>query len=338
VNGKLDRGGLPDPGVREGERYVAPGNEVEAQLCALYGEVLGLDGSKVGVEDDFFQLGGDSIVSIQLASRIRQRLGIQVEVKDIFMCRTIRELYRRLIIDGPGEDFEPYIPINVQPYENDKVIFMLPPGDGGGESYFRNVIAHLPGARIVAFNNYYKHIKGKLTEEEYGKIDFEFLATYYIELMKQVQPTGPYYLFGWSFGGILAFEIARQLKEMEVDVEKLILIDPLFNMADVYNRFRATGQGEIAEIQHRYRPTIRDKDIAKNIVLFKPTKIKQHPGDSDLILNILKHYALTRDNHLGDLIGSDNFTVIHMDVDHYSCLNDKDVLNKIRSYLSTDPY
>ncbi|NCY22607.1 hypothetical protein EBX31_11725, partial [bacterium] len=84
--------------------YVAPRNEVEAKLCSIFASVLGLDLSVVGITDDFFRLGGDSIISIQLVSRIRQNLTISnnsgtilCSVKDIFTHRTIQKLYDNVI-------------------------------------------------------------------------------------------------------------------------------------------------------------------------------------------------------------------------------------------------
>jgi acyl-coenzyme A synthetase/AMP-(fatty) acid ligase/acyl carrier protein len=105
INGKLDRRALPDPEFSgDSSSYVAPRNEVEAKLCSIFASVLGLDLSVVGITDDFFRLGGDSIISIQLVSRIRQNLTISnnsdtnlCTVKDIFTHRTIQRLYDNVI-------------------------------------------------------------------------------------------------------------------------------------------------------------------------------------------------------------------------------------------------
>ncbi|WP_228450445.1 condensation domain-containing protein, partial [Chryseobacterium rhizosphaerae] len=75
-----------------GREYTAPENELQERLCQIYGEVLGLDAGTIGINDDFFRLGGDSIISIQLVSRIRQRLDIRVSVKDVFTSRSVLKL------------------------------------------------------------------------------------------------------------------------------------------------------------------------------------------------------------------------------------------------------
>ena len=88
-NGKVDRSALPEPEVRSGREYAAPGNEVETALAEVWKGVLGME--KVGVNDNFFMLGGDSIKTIQIVSRLKSA-GYKVDMRDIFERRTIREL------------------------------------------------------------------------------------------------------------------------------------------------------------------------------------------------------------------------------------------------------
>ena len=98
LNGKLDKKALPDPTLTNIDNYLAPRNEIESKLCNIFADVLGLKEDKVGINDDFFKLGGDSIVSIQLVSRIRQRLNINyITIKDIFSYKTIAKLYDNII-------------------------------------------------------------------------------------------------------------------------------------------------------------------------------------------------------------------------------------------------
>jgi N-(5-amino-5-carboxypentanoyl)-L-cysteinyl-D-valine synthase len=80
--------------------------------------------------------------------------------------------------------------------------FMLPPGEGGAESYFHNVVQGLPDQKLIVFNNHYRHSQSLST--------FEELAEYYIAHMRKVQPKGPYNILGWSFGGILGLEISQR--------------------------------------------------------------------------------------------------------------------------------
>jgi non-ribosomal peptide synthase protein (TIGR01720 family) len=94
VNGKLDRKALPDPEFIDEESFIAPTTEFETTLCNIFAEVLGLE--RVGVTDDFFRIGGDSIVSIQLSSRLRHNR-IDCSVRDIFDYRTVSKLANYLL-------------------------------------------------------------------------------------------------------------------------------------------------------------------------------------------------------------------------------------------------
>ncbi|AGC75283.1 non-ribosomal peptide synthetase [Nonlabens dokdonensis] len=94
INGKLDKKGLPAPEFTvSDDLYVAPTTETEKVLCRIWEEVLGLD--RVGITDDFFRIGGDSILSIQVSSRIRQ-IGLSCNVRDIFESRSISRLIVRI--------------------------------------------------------------------------------------------------------------------------------------------------------------------------------------------------------------------------------------------------
>jgi acyl carrier protein len=97
ANGKVDRGRLPEAGERgeEGEvGYVAPGTAIEEQLCAIWAEVLSLP--KVGVHDNFFDLGGHSLLMIRLRSELQRALGRDISMVDLFAYSTIRSLAKYL--------------------------------------------------------------------------------------------------------------------------------------------------------------------------------------------------------------------------------------------------
>ena len=90
TNGKLDRKALPDPEFSAEGNYVPPTTDMEKQLAAVWGKLLGLD--EVGITDDFFRMGGNSILSIQLSNKISKQLNIHVSVADVFKHKTIRNL------------------------------------------------------------------------------------------------------------------------------------------------------------------------------------------------------------------------------------------------------
>ena len=96
INGKLYRRALPEPEFTNKNTYVGPRNEVEQKICQIWAEVLGLDATKVGVQDNFFRLGGNSILSIKLISRINQELTTSISLSSIFKYKTIKQLVNHL--------------------------------------------------------------------------------------------------------------------------------------------------------------------------------------------------------------------------------------------------
>ena len=99
-NGKLDTRALPAPEYRDGDRYRAPADAVEEILADIYAQVLGLE--RVGVEDSFFELGGDSILSMQVVARARAA-GLMCRPRDVFVEQTVARLARvARVVDGAG--------------------------------------------------------------------------------------------------------------------------------------------------------------------------------------------------------------------------------------------
>ena len=101
INGKLDRKALPDPEFgSDQDSYVAPRSELEVQVCRIWSEVLGISEEKVGIRDDFFRLGGNSILAIKLASKLNRILGNIVNISAIFKHKTVVSLLHYLTNDG----------------------------------------------------------------------------------------------------------------------------------------------------------------------------------------------------------------------------------------------
>jgi amino acid adenylation domain-containing protein len=92
ANGKLDRQALPEPELGEAEEYVGPANKREEELCAIFGEVLGIEPAKISVTGNFFRLGGTSILAIKLANRIQSDVGALIRVADIMALKTARKI------------------------------------------------------------------------------------------------------------------------------------------------------------------------------------------------------------------------------------------------------
>ncbi|MEF9478799.1 amino acid adenylation domain-containing protein [Chryseobacterium sp. 1B4] len=107
INGKLDKKSLPEPLLTGETKYVAARNEIEEQLVWIYGEVLALDPDQISIYDDFFRLGGNSIMAIKLIAKINQSLNRQISVSAVFGNKSIAELTN--VIEGLSNTEKVYI-------------------------------------------------------------------------------------------------------------------------------------------------------------------------------------------------------------------------------------
>jgi amino acid adenylation domain-containing protein len=210
ANGKLDRKALPDAdGARPAAGYTAPRTATEETLAALWADVLGRP--QIGVHDNFFDLGGDSIKSIQIVARARIALGVNVALSLLFEAPTVAEFADRLpnLQNAAGgldsEDIlAPLLPLHT--HGEGPPIFCVHPAIGFSWCYSRLVQAlegrhPIYGLQATAFAG---------RPEFYASVSD--MASDYVRRIREVQPTGPYHLIGYSFGGLVAHEMARLLQ------------------------------------------------------------------------------------------------------------------------------
>jgi amino acid adenylation domain-containing protein len=147
VNGKLDRGALPESEIQDTERYEGPADEMERRLCGIYGEILGIDTGSVSVWGDFFRLGGNSIMAIKLANRIQKESGEGIQVADIFKYRTVRKL-AEAIAGGVGRGIK-IAPVRFRKVEEQVLsyaqgrLWFLENYEGGSNAYNISVVEGL---------------------------------------------------------------------------------------------------------------------------------------------------------------------------------------------------
>ncbi len=215
-NGKVDRKALPAPeGARSSlERsFVAPRDALELQLVRIWEELLGIQ--PVGLQSNFFELGGHSLLGMRLMSMIRERLGRSLPVAALFQATTLEELAVRLR-QAPGR-VSPLVPLSTG--GSGRPFFCVHPVSGTVLPYVE--LARRLGPEVPFYALQAPGLEGECMPLE----TVESMAACYVEALRSIQPTGPYWLGGWSLGGVVAFEMARQLEQQGERVEQFVLID-----------------------------------------------------------------------------------------------------------------
>ncbi|TAF08476.1 MAG: non-ribosomal peptide synthetase, partial [Nostocales cyanobacterium] len=217
-NGKIDRRALSVPTPTHNiDSFVAPRTDLELQLAQIWSEILKVE--NVGVKDNFFDLGGHSLLATYLMAQIREKIGKEIPLAALFQHPTIEELAIALTKIHQNTNSQNSPLVALQPRGTQPPFFCIP-GAGGFPYYFYNL------ARALGENQPFYSFQAQGTNGELAPITkVEEIATYYIQAIQTVQPHGPYYLGGHSFGGKVAFEIAQQLIQQGEEVALLAILD-----------------------------------------------------------------------------------------------------------------
>ncbi|MEA5516848.1 amino acid adenylation domain-containing protein [Nodularia sp. UHCC 0506] len=218
ANGKLDRQALPQVQASNYQRcntFVAPRDKWETELVQIWQETLKVE--HLGVTDNFFNLGGNSISAVRLMTQIQKHFAQTLPLSTLFQQGTIEQLAQQLRQQQPTHSWSPLV--EIQPQGNARPFFCVHPV-GGNVLCYTQLVHHLSSNQP-----FYGLQASGLNPNEQPIKSIEEMATAYIEAIRQIQPQGPYLLGGWSFGGVVAFEIAQQLHEQNQQVNLLALID-----------------------------------------------------------------------------------------------------------------
>ena len=216
-NRKLDRSALPAPDQTHRERtgeYKAPRSEVEEMLADIWREVLAVE--RVGIDDNFFELGGHSLMAVRLFATMEKKFGRRLPLATLFQAPTVAQLAAILQKDV-APSWSSLVPIQPR---------------GSGQPFF---CVHAVGGNVLEYHDLARHLG---TDQPFYGLQSRGLdgtqpphtritemAAHYVKEIREFQPVGPYLIGGRSLGGIIAFEMACQLRTQGQEVGLLALLD-----------------------------------------------------------------------------------------------------------------
>ncbi|MFI9406362.1 amino acid adenylation domain-containing protein [Nocardia sp. NPDC052316] len=249
ASGKLDRKALPVPELAA-RPYRPPTTPLERTIVEVFAEILGVE--RVGLDDDFFDLGGNSLVATRAVSRLRTLTGAEVRVQWFFTDSTPGALATRILAALAGDhDYDldsnaalgVLLPIRTRvPHDTAAAepLFCLHPMYGLSWCY-AGLARYVPASRPI-----FGLQSPALTEDGYLPTSLAEMASRYVAEIRAVQPAGPYRLLGWSLGGVLAHAVATELQAAGEEVALLVMLDshPDIDVTD----FRAAIREALSEL------------------------------------------------------------------------------------------
>ncbi|MBV9388117.1 MAG: amino acid adenylation domain-containing protein [Chroococcidiopsidaceae cyanobacterium CP_BM_ER_R8_30] len=216
-NGKIDRRALPVPSQPHAleSAFVAPQNPLEFQLKEIWEQVLGIQ--PIGVKNNFFELGGNSLQAVRLMTQIEEIFNKKLPLVTFFQAPTVEQLANVLQQEGWIASWEPLVAI--QPRGNKLPFFCIHCVGGNVFSFYK--LAHYLGEEQPFYGLQARGLDG----EQSPHTRIEEMAADYIQEIQTLQPEGPYFLGGYSFGGLVAYEVAQQLHAQGQTVAMLVLFD-----------------------------------------------------------------------------------------------------------------
>ncbi len=217
ANGKVDRKALPVPDLSANDTFTPPSDAIEFQLMQIWEQVLQI--TPIGIRDNFFDLGGHSLLAVGLMARIQQQFDQKLSLATLFQGATIEHLAQIIRSTTTIDPFASTLMPLQRGVSSHQPLFFVHPGGGTVLSYLE-LARHLdPDQPVYGLESL------DLDTEQRLHTKVEDMAAYYIQVMQSVQPQGPYRVGGWSFGGLVAFEIAQQLRSQGHETSTVVLLD-----------------------------------------------------------------------------------------------------------------
>jgi amino acid adenylation domain-containing protein len=253
-NGKINRRGLPAPEIEASpDQNAVATDALQSQLVKIWEDVLGR--KRIGIRDNFFELGGHSLLAARLMHKTGLALGKMLPLAMLFEAPTIEQLATVLRHDGWSIHWSSLVPIQTA---GSKPPFFCVHGVGGNVLGF----GELAGLMSPEYPFYGLQAQG-LDGKRPCFTRIEEMAAHYIQEIKTVQPEGPYFIGGYSLGGLVAYEMARQFSASGEPVGLLVLLDTYVGKLRSISSFvarlldRSSHQGLFRDFLKRARESVR---------------------------------------------------------------------------------
>lgn len=211
-NGKVDYQALPTP--KMGRVYIPPRDAGEELLCKLWEEILGIE--RVGIRDDFMEIGGDSLSAARLMTEIELHFGQRVPISALLDTRTVEELAGIIRLHSGDKSISPLQRLQVG--DDSKTPFFFLHGQFNGWGLYCQTLAPLLGQDQPFY------VLHPLSPNNDLPLTVESMAKRYLDFLRDARPHGPYVLGGHCNGGLIALEMAQLLRAEGEDVQLVVVI------------------------------------------------------------------------------------------------------------------
>ncbi len=213
-SGAVDRRALQAAKPRANRSQASqPSGEIEERLAAIWSAMLGLE--SVGAGENFFELGGHSLLAARMLTQVEREFGRRIKLATLFMAPTLQE-FARVLTQTDLREFDFRQVVKIQPHGSKRPLIVV-----NNTGIYYGLAKNLgPDQPVYSLQLFDPSVRESALPDS-----LEEIAKGYVDLIRRVQPAGPYDLMGWCVAGALAFEISRQLAQGNERVARLFLID-----------------------------------------------------------------------------------------------------------------
>ena len=230
-NGKIDRKALPEPEINRKENYAAPRDEIEEKIAEMWVDILGIGKEKISINSNFFKIGGHSLNAVKFTAMMKNEFAVEIPITFLYEKPSIKDISSFIKANEYEEEPVSILNPGVTAQKN---LFCFPPGGAYGLGYreFASIIKNFSVYRCSFI-------------EEEGRLEK------YTQIITNIQPVGPYLMFGYSAAGKLVFQVTKAFENYGLEVSDIILVDSFFEKENDKEQIIEDTQSLINNIQKR---------------------------------------------------------------------------------------